>query len=253
MKNLNKINFNIFKKEFSNLKTKEYLYDYSLPLNPWFVTGLTEAEGSFSILKHTDKRALYSMGISMRFKIAIKKEYTLMKQLANFFNCGVIYESSNDLIEFSVRDQKSIDKIIIPHFQKYPLQGTKYNDSINFCKVNSIFVNKKHRTLEGFNEIIRISKYMNLYKPKLDFKNRKNQNFNILKLNGNYINGFIAGDGSLSLSCKGTNFGRMSLQISQHRNNYDLLISIYRYFNLKSFPSYHGVQSIQITISGKKN
>ena len=41
---------------------------------------------------------------------------------------------------------------------------------------------------------------------------------NYIPINGHFINGFIAGDGSLYLRTK-VNFGSMGIQISQHVNN----------------------------------
>ena len=77
-------------------------------------------------------------------------------------------------------------------------------------------------------------------------------NFNYIPLNGHFINGFIAGDGCLTLSLKNKNFGRMSLQITQHINNKLLLVSIANYFKSLSKVYPHGPKSLQLTLSGIK-
>jgi hypothetical protein len=60
-------------------------------------------------------------------------------------------------------------------------------------------------------------------------KHTKDNNIDYILLDGHYINGFIAGDGSLMLH-QGTKFGVMSLDITQHRNNRLLINSIAKYF-----------------------
>jgi hypothetical protein len=58
----------------------------------------------------------------------------------------------------------------------------------------------------------------------------KEKNKDFIPLDGHYINGFIAGDGSLMLH-QGTKFGIMSLGIYQHKNNILLMNNIAKYFN----------------------
>ena len=70
-------------------------------------------------------------------------------------------------------------------------------------------------------------------------------------LNGDYVNGFIAGDGCLYLRTK-SNFGSMGIQISQHINNSYLLKEIIDYFNPALKIHVHGKDSIQITLGGRK-
>jgi hypothetical protein len=73
-----------------------------------------------------------------------------------------------------------------------------------------------------------------------------------IPINGHYINGFIAGDGCLAFSTKDKNFARMSLQISQHKYNRLLLLSIVIFFKYPDKIYYHDLNSLQITLSGKK-
>lgn len=60
-------------------------------LNPYFVTGLTNAEGYFSIQKHKDSRAKHKVSIGLRFKLTmLVNEINLLHNLKSFFNCGLI-------------------------------------------------------------------------------------------------------------------------------------------------------------------
>lgn len=76
-------------------------------------------------------------------------------------------------------------------------------------------------------------------------------NYQYIPVSGHYINGFIVGDGCLTLNTKDAGFGTMSIKISQHRNNRLLLVSILNYFKSSS-KIYHNTSSMQITLSGHK-
>jgi hypothetical protein len=49
----------------------------STELSPDFVTGLTEAEGCFSVTKLKDPRAKFNMNIGLRFKITMLANETI--------------------------------------------------------------------------------------------------------------------------------------------------------------------------------
>jgi hypothetical protein len=227
----------------------------NLCLDPYFVTGLTEAEGSFSVIKHKDIRALYKVNISLRFKITmLDNEFELLNMVKSFFNCGFITSNKDGSVDYVVRDIESIKSIIIPHFTKYPLRGTKYLDFLSFKKAVSIMLDKEHLTQGGINKISDIIDSMNTYR---DFSNiihyspahAQENNKKYIPLNGNYVNGFIAGDGCLALNLNDQNFGRMTLQISQHINNKSLIISIANYFKSPSKVYPHSAKSVQLTLS----
>lgn len=230
----------------------------NLKLDPNFIIGLTESEGSFSVFLHKDKRAKFKVNVSLRYKITmLENETKLLEMVKYFFNCGVFAHKKNGIVSFTVRDFYSIKNVVIPHFLKYPLRGTKYLDFISFKEAFHVIESKEHLTIEGIKKIYLIGKEMNSYRKLLlsdlySPDHTKEENINLIPINGNYINGFIAGDGCLALTLRGKNFGRMSLQISQHINNRLLLKSIAIYFNSPSKVYTHDTNSLQITLSGFK-
>jgi hypothetical protein len=246
MKNMNNTSINIYPSK----------YNKNIKLNPYFVTGLTEAEGCFSITKHKDNRAKNNITIGLRFKLTmLSNEMDLLQNLKLFFNCGVITINKDGSIDYLVRDIKSLNMVIIPHFINFPLRGTKYLDFLSFKEALNLINNKEHLSKIGLDKLIAISIEMNskrsdekLYVPLHTIEG----NSEYLPLSGDYINGFIAGDGCLSLSISSTNFGKMSLQISQHKNNKPLLLAIATYFKSPDKIYYHDIDSLQITLSGKK-
>ena len=228
----------------------------SLKMDPYFITGLTEAEGSFSIMKIKDKRAKFNINVGLRFKITmLVNETELINMVKSFFGCGTIIIGKDGTINFEVKDLNSLNEYIVPHFCNYPLRGTKYLDFLTFKEAVDIINSKKHLTEEGLNKIIEISNSMNSYRKlsKEYCPIHTIEKYSLyVPLNGHYINGFIAGDGCLAFNTKDIGFGRMSLQISQHKNNKILLLSIANYFKSPNKVYYHETNSVQLTLSGIK-
>ena len=237
--------------KIESLDNKPYLN-----VDPYFITGLTEAEGSFSIIKVKDKRAKYDTNVHLRFKITmLTNETELLTMVKSFFKCGTNVLGKNGTISFEVKDINSLNTYIIPHFSQFPLRGTKYLDFLTFKEALDIIKSKEHLTQEGLNKIIDMSLTMNSYRkltkeycPVHTIEN----NSLYIPINGHYINGFIAGDGCLALNTKDKGFARMSLQVSQHKDNKILLCSIANYFKSPTKIYYHEINSVQITLSGIK-
>ena len=82
-------------------------------------------------------------------------------------------------------------------------------DFIDFIKVLDLKAQNVHRNIEGIGSLVSISKGMNTYRkhyivPVYTEKGSPESS----KIHGNYINGFIAGDGAFYLRTK-SNFGSM--------------------------------------------
>jgi hypothetical protein len=93
------------------------LNNNNLKLNPDFITGLTEAEGSFSIVKHKDNRAKFDIHISLRFKITmLSNAIDLLNMIKSFFDCGSVVQNKDGSVDFLVRDINSLNNIVLPYF-----------------------------------------------------------------------------------------------------------------------------------------
>lgn len=134
-----------------------------MSLQPWYVTGLTEGEGCFSI-SFNFKRKL-KIGIETRpsFSISLnQRDLSLLKQVHSYFNCGAIRFSRNDrTYKFEVRSVKDLVKKVITHFVEYPLVGNKQNDLQIFKEIcEKIHVNF-HLNAKHLAEIIKMAYQMN--------------------------------------------------------------------------------------------
>jgi len=116
----------------------------TIKLNPDFITGLTDAEGCFSIGKHKDNRARFKASIGLRFKITmLENETQLLCMVKDFFDCGFITYKDGS-VDYIVRDINSIREIIIPHFSKYPLHGSKNLKLEKLFILRELILNKNH-------------------------------------------------------------------------------------------------------------
>ena len=118
-------------------------------LNPWFVTGFSDAESSFiiRISKNTkNKRTKIGWIVSSNFQITLhQRDLSLLLMLQQFFggigkiNIDPKHESS----KYTIIKLNDLKNVIIPHFEKYPLLTQKYADFFLFQRVVEIISNKK--------------------------------------------------------------------------------------------------------------
>jgi len=108
----------------------------------WLV-GLTDGDGSFSILRQGDKW-------NLTFKIS-QNTYNLrvLHYIKNQLGVGSIsVESKTSMASFRIRDRKTIGSIIIPIFDQYPLLTSKYFNYAKFKEAYSILENPDLSKLE---------------------------------------------------------------------------------------------------------
>lgn len=65
-------------------------------------------------------------------------------------------------VNLQIVKTSDIINVIIPFFEKYPIQGMKSLDFSDFKKISKIIKTKDHLSLEGYNKILKIKSGMNL-------------------------------------------------------------------------------------------
>jgi len=131
-------------------------------LNPHWVTGFTDGEGCFTVKLR--KSSLYTVGWRVQAVFAIKlhkRDLDILTRIREFFGVGTVIVNKTEAI-FAVHSLKEIIKIIIPHFDSYPLLTQKYADFLLFKQIVLIMAEKKHTTEEGLREILSIRAALNL-------------------------------------------------------------------------------------------
>ena len=116
------------------------------PNDEWFLqwlVGMTDGDGSFSILRQGDKWNLTFKISQNTFNLRVL--HYIKKQLGVG---SISVESNTTMASFRVRDRKIIGSVIIPIFDKYPLLTTKYFNYAKFKEAYSILENPGLSKLE---------------------------------------------------------------------------------------------------------
>lgn len=104
--------------------------------------------------------------VSLKFQIAQhNRDLNLMKKLITYLGCGRVEENLNaSMSYFVVTKFSDILDIIIPFFDKYPIQGVKSLDYISFKEIAFLMKEKHHLTEEGLEKINTIISNMNKFR-----------------------------------------------------------------------------------------
>lgn len=125
-------------------------------LNPSFITGLIDAEGSFVVTILKNSRYRLGWTTQARFQLKLhEKDRDLVLAVRNYFkNIGYISKINiRNSVEFRVTKIKDLDRIL-SHFNSNPLITNKYADFILFKEIYSIILSNKHNTLDGLQNIL---------------------------------------------------------------------------------------------------
>ena len=214
-------------------------------INPWFITGLVDAEGSFtvSVLKSSSTKT--SWAVNARFKITAHiSDLDLMLNLKKFFGKDIgkviIFK---DTCTYRVDKLKDIFEVIIPHFDKYPLATQKLADYMLFKEIASLMKNKEHLTLDGLKKVLSYKASLNLGLSE-ELKNMFS-NIEAVKRpliidkdipSPYWVAGFTTGDGSFYLTIRANKLNEISrtdigFSITQHSRDMLLLEKFLAFFN----------------------
>lgn len=220
-------------------------------LNPWFLTGFTDAEGSFSVLIQHNLKYKTSWRIKILFNIGLhKKDLPLLKAIQSTLGVGEIHKHGKDSLQFRVASIEEL-QVIIDHFNKYPLKSVKLADFILFHDCFNIIKSKEHLTKEGLIKLVELKASLNLglsSELKKAFPNVVvNRVIPALSLEGvdpYWVAGFTSGDGSFHIKTSKsatTKLGtRVQLRFSVGLDIREklLITDLVKFFNLQDFDKY---------------
>jgi len=236
--------------------------DLNVQLNPYWVTGFTDAEGTFTIVIDKNNKRKLGWRIQSKFQISlhVRDLPLLLKIQQNFGGIGSV-SVSGDLAFYSVSSLKDLVKIIIPHFLKYPLLTQKGADFLLFKQIVELMDNRAHLTLEGFNKIINIKAAMNLglsdsFKSEFkDFIPVKRPLIQTEVIPDPYwITGFVDGEGTFDIKIYSskTNVGfavQLRFRIPQHDRDSKLIELIIKYFGSGSVEKHTRHPAVTLVIN----
>ena len=151
------------------LITTRAAYGERVPLDPWFVSGLTEGEGCFCVSFALRSKLRTGVEVRPSFSLSLnEKDLDLLTDLQTFFGCGWIRESKADrTFKYEARAVGDLVDPIIPHFERYPLRGNKAKSFVAFADVCRMIEQGDHLRRDGLRIIIDAAYEMNLGKRRL--------------------------------------------------------------------------------------
>jgi LAGLIDADG endonuclease len=132
---------------------------YGGPLESWFVTGLTEGEGCFCISFAVRPKLRTGLEVRPSFSLSLnEKDRSLLRRLQSFFECGWLRESRGDrTVKYEVRAHADLVGRIVPHFEDFPLAGSKARSFDGFSSVCRMVWQGDHLTRSGLRKIVAIA------------------------------------------------------------------------------------------------
>jgi len=215
-------------------------------LNPWFLSGFTDAEGCFSIGIRPDAKLKIKWRVLPVFIIKLhKKDLSILEDIKKTLHIGKIRKSGENCVQYVVESFKEL-QVIVNHFYNYPLVTAKVTDFLLFKQCFEMIKNGEHLTEEGLLKIVTLKSSLNwgisdkLTKafPLVIPVNRLEYKFKGIP-DPFWIAGFTSGDGSFQIRLRklNTNIGyRVSLLYSFHLHirDLDVLKGLATYFSSNS-------------------
>ena len=230
-------------------------------LSPWFVTGLADSEGTFTIMIDQNQKRTLGWRVQAKFQIGLhERDLALLLQVQQFFGGIGSIGQSGSMVFYSVSSVKDLTNTIIPHFLKYTLLTQKAADFLLFKTIVDLINNKDHLTIEGLNQIINIKASMNTGLSQIvksNFNNIvpvKRPNVNIVNIpDPQWITGFVNGEGTFDIkiysSKTKTGYAvQLRFRIPQHERDTKLIELIIKYFGSGKIEKHTQFPSVTLVI-----
>nr|QCW06960.1 hypothetical protein [Drechslerella brochopaga] len=249
------LNFNKF---YSTLNTQSRL-------NPWFVSGLVDGEGSFSvgIIKNDKFKSGWRVQISFKVGLDVR-DISLLLQLQQFWGGigWITKENKTNMVRYCVTDIKSLTTIIIPHFLNYPLLSQKAADFLLFKDIIGLMNTGVHLSKEGLYQIINRKASMNLGISD-DLKTEFNKFIPVERplilteniIDPQWIAGFTTAEGCFYVKVTKSTTHKIGYQVSlkfsitQHIRDYNLLNLIIKNLNAGVLEKRSNGLAVDLTIT----
>jgi hypothetical protein len=116
-------------------------------------------------------RSKLRVGLEARPSFALslnERDRDLLEELQAYFECGWIRWSRGDqTFKYEVRSIRDLRSKVVPHFERFPLAGSKAGAFDAFARVCQMIGQGDHLRRDGMEEIVRIAYGMNLGKRRV--------------------------------------------------------------------------------------
>lgn len=163
----------------------------------WFV-GFCDGEANFAVYLRKDK----SGRINFAFRIELHvKDIAVLNFIKEKLGCGTVAISqSRESAVFSITGSNDLINVLIPIFEKFPLNTTKHLDYLVFKEVLELYKDKMHLKAEGQQKIKDL--LSNFNNNRTDFSMPADHKINITPY---WLLGLIEGEANFILNKTGVN------------------------------------------------
>ena len=202
-------------------------------LSPYWVTGFSDAESTFSAKIAKDNSRFMGLRILPVFAIELHiRDLEVLKRIKEFVSVGSVTvrtRNGKPTGIYSVQSLKDLTEVIIPHFKEYPLLTQKQAYFILFYSLVNLMNNKEHLNEQGLKKIISIRASMNKgltgtlksIFPNIVAAQRSIIKNQIIK-SPLWLLGFVDGEGCFYLKITRKKQILLSFSITQHYRDKDL-------------------------------
>lgn len=228
-------------------------------LDPFFITGFTDAEGSFILSVRSSDRYTSKWKVQYAFSIGLhEKDIGILEKIQFTLGVGKIYTRGKEGIQYIVESQKDL-AVVIDHFNKYPLHTKKQIDFKLFKLALVCIKNKEHLTLEGLKKLVAIKASMNkgltgelkaLF-PDITPMVKSESEVGLI-IDPQWLAGFTCGEGCFSVSVFKSEYVKLGYQVqlifrlTQHIRDVELMESLVSYLGGRLIKSELAV-NLQVT------
>jgi hypothetical protein len=214
--------------------------------SPWFITGIVDAEGTFSV--PIDRNVKYNLGwrVQAKFQIGLHiSDLDLLLKIQHFFGGIGSTGKFKNMVYYSISSIQDLRDIIIPHFCNYPLLTQKAADFLLLKSIVGLMSSNEHLTLKGLKQIIEMKAIMNrglsniqktAFPECIPFK-RPIIVTNNVTINPYWITGFVNGESSFDVKIYKSSTSvlgyavQLRFRTPQHKRDSELINLIRKYFN----------------------
>lgn len=132
-------------------------------LNPYYVSGFIDGEGSFSVSVGRHKTLKRGIEVRPEFEIELRADdRKILERICVTFDCGRLYDCSYDRygwyphVKYKITSTKDMESFLFPFLDKFPLQAKKAEVYKYFREIVIMVRQKTHLNDKGFKKILRL-------------------------------------------------------------------------------------------------
>lgn len=150
-------------------------------LNPNYVSGFIDGEGSFSVSIGEHKTLKRGLEVRPEFEIELRADdREILERIVVTIGAGKIYDCSYDRygwyphVKYKITNRKDMMAFLFPFLDKNPLQAKKAKSYKLFKQIVLMTSHKEHLTDIGFGKIVKLRQQLrDLGKKSKTFGNRE--------------------------------------------------------------------------------